>query len=79
MDVGIEQEPAEGETVVLTDAGGFQVKGSMREVADRIAGEEWVWLELAESGDRIMLRSDKVVALRGGTGKKRSVIGLTPH
>lgn len=79
MDVGMENEPGEGEVIIFTAGGGFQVRGTMLEVGQRITGEEWPTFELAETGDKIMIRSDKVVALRGGSKRRRSTIGLTPH
>lgn len=79
MEVEMDQEPSEGEVVVFTEGGGFHVKGSMLEVGQRFAAEEWPTFELAETGDKVIIRSSKVVALRGGTKSKRSHIGLTPR
>ncbi|GAC1396464.1 MAG: hypothetical protein NVSMB52_09980 [Chloroflexota bacterium] len=76
MEVDLEKEPSEGETLVFTTAGGFLVKGSQLEVAHRLIQEEWSHFELSGSGDLVILRGQHVVALRGGTKSKRGVIGF---
>ncbi|GAC1324605.1 MAG: hypothetical protein NVS2B16_27640 [Chloroflexota bacterium] len=79
MEVDTEKQPAEGEVMVITVAGGFVVKGSVHDAAQRLSAEEWSTFELAESGDRVIIRSSQVVALRGGTRTKRGSIGFAPH
>lgn len=79
MEVDTEKQPAEGEVFVFTAGGGFVVKGSMLEVAQRLAVEEWPSFELAESGDKVIIRSAQVVALRGGTRARRGTIGFAPR
>ena len=78
MDVPTDQEPGEGETLIYTLGGGFSVKGSIREVAQRLAAEDWPWFELSESADTVIIRSSQVVALRGGTRNRRGNIGFVP-
>lgn len=76
MEVNLEKEPSEGETLIFTTGGGFLVKGSQMEAARKLAEEEWCHFDLAESGDRVIVRSQHVVALRGGTKSKRTSIGF---
>jgi hypothetical protein len=78
MNVEEEQEPGEGETLIFTLGGGFGVKGTVRDVAQRLASEDWPVFELAESGDPVIIRSSQVVALRGGTRSRRGNIGFVP-
>lgn len=77
--VDAEKQPSEGEVLVFTLGGGFLVRGSMLEVAQRLAAEEWPSFELAETGDKVIIRSAQVVALRGGTKPHRGTIGFTRH
>lgn len=81
MEVAVDpdQQPSEGEVLVSTIGGGFVVRGSMLEVAQRLAAEEWPSFELADSGDKIIIRSSQVVALRGGTKPRRGTIGFGRH
>ncbi|HEX6506278.1 MAG TPA: hypothetical protein VF221_01480 [Chloroflexota bacterium] len=79
VEVQEEQEPGEGETAIFTLGGGFSVKGSIREIAQRLAAEEWPTFELAESEDSIIIRSSQVVALRGGSKHRRGNIGFVPR
>lgn len=79
MEVQTDQAPGEGETLIFTLGGGFSVKGSIREVAQRLASEEWPAFELSESADTVIIRSSQVVALRGGTRKNRGSMGFVPH
>lgn len=76
MEVDPSKQPAEGEVVVFTTGGGFVVKGGVREVASKLNAEEWPDFELAESNDRVVIRSSQVVALRGGTHRRRGTIGF---
>ena len=76
MEVDLTKEPAEGEVMIFTVGGGFIVKGSMPEVAKRLAVEEWPLFELSESNDKIILRSAQVVALREGKRQHRGNIGF---
>lgn len=76
MDVDMDKEPGEGEVMIFTNGGGFFVKGSMLEAAQRLSAEEWPTFELAESGDKIIIRSQQVVALRGGSKTRRGTIGF---
>jgi len=76
LEVDTDKQPAEGEILVFTSGGGFVVKGSMHEVAQRLTSEEWPTFELAETGDMVIIRSAQVVALRGGTKNKRGAIGF---
>lgn len=71
MEVDLSKEPAEGEVLVFTVGGGFLVKGSMPEATKRFAAEEWPLFELAESSDKIIIRSSQVVALREGSKSAR--------
>jgi hypothetical protein len=63
---------------VFTVGGAFYVKGSMLDVAQRFSAEEWPSFELAESGDKVIIRSSQVVAMRGGSKRQRSHIGFRP-
>lgn len=76
MEVDLSREPSEGEVLIFTIGGGFVVKGSLLEIAKRLAAEEWPVLELAETEDKIIIRSEQVVALRGGTKPHRGSIGF---
>lgn len=76
MEVNLEKEPGEGEVFVFTTGGGFVVRGVVKDVAQRLAAEEWPAFELAESGDNVVIRSAHVVALRGGTKARRGSIGF---
>lgn len=76
VEVDAEKQPSEGEALIFTLGGGFLVKGSMLEVAQRLAMEDWPSFELAESGDKIIIRSAQVVALRGGTKARKGHIGF---
>jgi len=73
------KEPSEGEVLVFTLGGGFLVRGRMLEVAQRLAAEEWPPFELAETGDKIIIRSSQVVALREGTKPRKGTIGFARH
>jgi hypothetical protein len=79
MEVQTDQEPGEGETLIFTLGGGFSVKGSIREVAQRLAAEDWPAFELSESADTVIIRSSQVVALRGGTKRNRGSMGFVPR
>ena len=79
MEVQADQEPGEGETLIFTLGGGFSVKGTVREVAQRLAGDDWPAFELSESADTVIIRSSQVVALRGGTKKNKGSMGFVPH
>lgn len=76
MEVNLEKEPSEGETLIFTLAGGFLVKGTQLEAARKLAEEQWCHFDLAESGDRVIVRSEHVVALRGGTKARKTSIGF---
>ena len=76
VEVDPDKQPVEGEVMVFTSGGGFVVKGSPLEVAQRLASDDWPTFELAESGDTVIIRSSHVVALRGGTKPKRGSIGF---
>ena len=78
MDIDVQKTPGEGEVMIFTIAGAFSVKGSIREVMDRLGGEDWATFELSESGDKVTIRTMHVVGLRGGEQRKRAHIGLTP-
>ena len=80
VEVDTDKQPAEGEVLIFSVTGGFLVKGAMREVAQKLAAEEWPTFELAESGDKVIIRSSQVVAVRGGTkSARRGHIGFVPH
>jgi hypothetical protein len=76
LEVDLTKEPAAGEVLVFTQGGGFLVKGSMREVAQRLAAEEWPTFELIESEDKVVIRSAQVVALREGKRRHKGSIGF---
>lgn len=76
MEVDLTKEPSAGEVLVFTQGGGFLVKGSMRDVAQRFAEEEWPTFELAESEDKVVVRSSQVVALREGKRHHKGSIGF---
>jgi hypothetical protein len=76
LEVDLTKEPSAGEVLVFTQGGGFLVKGSMREVAERLSAEEWPTFELAESEDMVVIRSAQVVALREGKRRQRGSIGF---
>ncbi|MBV9281479.1 MAG: hypothetical protein JOZ41_15475 [Chloroflexi bacterium] len=80
VEVDLGKQPSEGEVLIFTVGGAFLVKGSMLEVAQRLAAEEWPTFELAESEDRVIIRSGQVVALRGGTkSSRKGAIGFAPR
>ena len=79
MEVATDQEPGEGETLIFTLGGGFSVKGSIRDVAERLASEDWPSFELSESADTVIIRSSQVVALRGGTRNRKGSMGFVPR
>lgn len=80
VEVDVDKQPAEGEVLIFALAGGFLVKGTMHDVAQKLAAEEWPTFELAESGDQIIIRSSQVVAIRGGTkSARKGHIGFVPH
>lgn len=76
MEVDLTKEPSAGEVLVFTQGGGFLVKGSMHDVAQRLAAEEWPTFELAESEDKVVIRSVQVVALREGKRRHKGAIGF---
>jgi hypothetical protein len=76
LEVDLTKEPSAGEVLVFTQGGGFLVKGSVREVADRLSGEEWPTFELAESEDKVVIRSAQVIALREGKKRHKGSIGF---
>lgn len=76
VEVEVDKEAYEGETMIITLGGAFVVKGSMLEIAQRLAAEEWPTFELAESGDKVIIRSSQAVAVRGGTKTRRGHIGF---
>lgn len=76
MEVDADKQPSEGEVLVYTTGGGFVVKGSVREIADQLSGQDWTELELAESGDRVIVRGSQVIALRPGSKSRRGSIGF---
>lgn len=79
VEVEDDKQAYEGETLIYTLGGGFVVRGSMHDIAQRLAVEEWPTFELAESGDRIIIRSEQTVALRAGSKARKGHIGFTPH
>ncbi|HLJ66040.1 MAG TPA: hypothetical protein VKX16_01610 [Chloroflexota bacterium] len=76
MEVDVSKEPSEGEVFVFTTSGGFVVRGSQREVLERLRDDDWATFELAETGDPVIIRTQHVVALRAGTRAKRGSIGF---
>lgn len=76
MEVDLNKEPSVGEVLVFTQGGGFLVKGSMHEVTQRLAAEEWPTFELAETEDKVVIRSGQVVALREGKRRHKGTIGF---
>jgi hypothetical protein len=76
VEVDLTKEPSAGEVLVFTQGGGFLVKGSMHDVAQRLAAEEWPTFELAESEDKVVIRSVQVVALREGKRRHKGAIGF---
>ncbi|MGH2449565.1 MAG: hypothetical protein ACRDFS_13315 [Chloroflexota bacterium] len=78
MEVDVQHAPADGETLVFTIGGAFSVKGSTESIISKLTSEEWPSFELSETGDKVVIRSDRVVAVRGGTRSRRANIGLTP-
>lgn len=77
MEVDLSRQPSEGEVLVFTVGGAFLVKGSMPEAAKRFAAEEWPIFELAESNDKIIIRSTQVIAIREGSRPaRRGAIGF---
>ena len=80
VEVDTDKQPSEGEVLIFTLGGSFFVKGGTPEVLQLLAAEEWPTFELAESGDKVIIRSSQVVALRGGSkGSHRGAIGFVPH
>ena len=76
MEIPVTQEPSEGEVLIFTTGGGFVVKGTIQEVAQKLAAEDWCHFELAESEDRVIIQSTHVVGLRGGQKPKHKAIGF---
>ncbi|MGI8968445.1 MAG: hypothetical protein ACR2GA_05000 [Chloroflexota bacterium] len=77
MEVDVDQPPSEGEVLIFTIGGAFVVKGTVQDVSSKLSSQEWTDLELAESGDHIMIRGNQVVALRGGASHpRRGTIGF---
>ena len=76
MEVDLSKEPSAGEVLVFTQGGGFLVKGTMLEIAQRLAVEEWPSFELAESDDKVIIRAAQVVALREGKRRQKGSIGF---
>ena len=76
VEVDPDKVPSEGEVLIFAQGTGFYVKGKMMDVLRRLAEEEWTSFELADSGDKIVVRSSQVVALREGTKKQRGAIGF---
>lgn len=76
MEVDVERQPNEGEVYVITTGGAFVVRGSVPDVSQKLMMEDWCHLELAESGDQVIVRSSQVVALRGGSKPKRGTMGF---
>lgn len=76
MEVDLNKEPAEGEVLMFTVGGGFLVKGTMLDIAQRLSTEEWPSFELAESSDTVIVRSAHVVALREGSKSHKGAIGF---
>jgi hypothetical protein len=76
LEVDLNKEPSAGEVLVFTQGGGFLVKGSVQDVAQRLAAEEWPTFELAESEDHVVIRSTQVVALREGKRRPKGTIGF---
>lgn len=70
------EEPQEGEVLIVTLGGTFLVKGTMHEIAQRLSLDEWPIFELAQTGDRVIIRTGQVVALREGTKPKKGNIGF---
>jgi hypothetical protein len=77
MEVNLEKQPSQGEVFVFTTGGGFVVIGSVSDVKRKLVAEEWSEFELAESGDKVVVRSAQVVALREGAKAKKGSIGFT--
>ncbi|HZU12591.1 MAG TPA: hypothetical protein VFB58_07100 [Chloroflexota bacterium] len=76
MEVDVSKEPAEGQVMVFTAGGGFLVNGSVRDIAEKLNADDWATFQLAESQDKIMIRSAQVVALREGQRGRRHAIGF---
>ena len=76
MEVSPDQEPGEGEVLLFTAGGGFSVKGSVHDVVQQLSNEDWPHFELSESGDTVVIRSSQVVAVRGGSTRRRGAIGF---
>lgn len=79
--VEADKEPHVGEVLIFTAGGTFCVKGSLHDVAQRVAAEEWPSFELAEKGDPILISSGQVIAMREGTKQapRRGHIGFAPR
>lgn len=79
MEIDVEKQPSEGEVLIFTVGGGFVVKAALSEATQMCTTEEWPSFELAESGDRIVIRSSQVIAIRDGSkSKHRGHIGFAP-
>jgi hypothetical protein len=76
MEVDLEKEPSEGEVFIYTSGGGFVVKGTLQEVTRRMSEEDWADFELAETGDKVVVRTGQVVALRAGSKPRKGSIGF---
>ena len=76
VDVDQDKVPSEGEILIFAQGTGFYVKGTMLEVVRKLAEEDWPTFELTESGDKVIVRSSQVVALREGSRKQRGAIGF---
>ena len=76
MEIDMTKEPSEGEVMIFTIGGGFVVRGTMEAIVTKLSAEDWPWFELAESSDKIIIRSTQVVALREGTRARKGGIGF---
>jgi hypothetical protein len=76
MEINVDREPSDGEVYVFTTGGAFVVNGSVRDITQKLAAEDWPSFELAESGDHVTIRSSQVVALRGGSKTRKASIGF---
>jgi hypothetical protein len=77
VEVNLEKQPSDGEVLLFTTGGGFVIKGSVKDIAKRLMAEDWPEFELAESGDSVVVRSNQVVALRGGSRTRKGSIGFS--
>jgi hypothetical protein len=79
LEVDVDKAPSEGEVLIFTLGGAFLVRGALRDIVAKLSADDWTDLELAETGDHVVIRSNHVVALRTGNKSRKGPIGFAPR